>query len=188
MSPAASPTRQLSTAETRRDELVDAAMRAFAERGFYGTPTTDIAKEAGISQAYVFRLFPTKTDLFVAVVERCFAKTLETFRAAADAAPADGEARLAAMAQAYVGLLQDRTVLLGQFNAYTASSDPEVRAAVHRGFAALFDYVKRATAVADDEVKAFFAQGMLLNVLAAMHAEDSTAPWAEALLTKPDFC
>ena len=42
-------------------------MSAFAERGFLGTPTTEIAKAAGISQAYLFRLFPTKSDLVLAV-------------------------------------------------------------------------------------------------------------------------
>lgn len=186
MTPTATPTRRLSNADTRRDELVDAAMLAFAERGFYGTPTTDIARAAGISQAYVFRLFGTKTELFVAVVERCFEKTLATFRAAAEAAPVDGQERLRAMGEAYVGLLADRTVLLGQFNAYTASSDPAVRAAVHAGFAGLFDYVKRQTAASDADVKSFFAHGMLLNVLAAMHAEESDSAWAHALLTKDE--
>src|SRR3712207_9467667 len=76
--------RPLSTADERRETLVDAATRVFADRGFHGTPTTEVAKAAGISQAYLFRLFPTKSELYVAAVDRCFARTLSTFKAAAE--------------------------------------------------------------------------------------------------------
>ena len=62
--------RKLSTAEDRREAVLRAAERVFAERGIYGTPTAAVAKEAGISQAYLFRLFPTKTELATALVAR----------------------------------------------------------------------------------------------------------------------
>ena len=65
-------TRQLSTAEERREGVLRTAIGTFAARGYFGTTTTEVAKEAGISQAYVYRLFPNKESLFVAVVERCF--------------------------------------------------------------------------------------------------------------------
>src|SRR5215475_3687882 len=70
LTPMPTTTRQLSTAAERREVLVEAAVAAFAEHGFHGTPTTEIAKAAGISQAYLFRLFPTKSELYVAAVER----------------------------------------------------------------------------------------------------------------------
>src|SRR5437868_9244333 len=109
-------TRQLSTAAERREVLVEAAVAAFAEHGFHGTPTTEVAKAAGISQAYLFRLFPTKTELYVAAVERCYARTLDIFRAAAEGvAP---EEALHAMGKAYFELITDRTALLGQLQAH----------------------------------------------------------------------
>ena len=51
------------TAEQRRDEILDAALVEFAERGLHGASTEAIARRAGISQPYVFRLFGTKKEL-----------------------------------------------------------------------------------------------------------------------------
>src|SRR3954464_1736348 len=63
-------TRTLSTAEDRREAVLQAALPIVAARGIAATPTAEIAKRAGISHAYLFRLFPTKSDLAVALVER----------------------------------------------------------------------------------------------------------------------
>ncbi len=84
MAPTASPSkRTLSTADVRRETVLEVGMSAFAERGFLGTPTTEIAKAAGISQAYLFRLFPTKSDLILAVIARSNERIKEAFVAAA---------------------------------------------------------------------------------------------------------
>ena len=173
--------RTLSTAEERRETLVESAVRVFAERGFHGTPTTEVAKAAGISQAYLFRLFPTKAELYVAAVGRCFERTLAAFKAAAEAA-GDGDV-LGAMGEAYFELLADRTALLGQLQAHAAAvNEPAVREAVRRGFAELYEFVARTSLASGDEIQAWFAKGMLLNVLAAVDAENVDAPWARALL------
>jgi AcrR family transcriptional regulator len=171
--------RTLSTAEERRETLVESAVRVFAERGFHGTPTAEVAKAAGISQAYLFRLFPTKGELYVAAVDRCFSRTLATFKAAAEGA----EDPLEAMGKAYGELLADRTALLGQLQAHAAAvNDPVVRDAVRRGFAELYEFVAGVSRASGDEIQAWFAQGMLLNVLAAMGAHDVDEPWARALV------
>jgi AcrR family transcriptional regulator len=173
--------RTLSTAEERRETLVESAVHVFAERGFHGTPTAEVAKAAGISQAYLFRLFPTKTELYVAAVDRCFARTLARFQeAAAGVAP---EEALEAMGAAYVELLADRTALLGQLQAHAAAvNDPAVRDAVRRGFAGLYDFVAGASRASDEEIQSWLAHGMLLNVLAAMRADEVDEPWARALI------
>ena len=69
------------TADERREEMIAAALVAFADTGLDGTSTETIARQVGISQPYLFRLFGTKKELFLAAVERCFTDTLETFRA-----------------------------------------------------------------------------------------------------------
>src|SRR3954449_7003382 len=96
-------TRTLSTAEERREEILAAAERVFAARGLHGTPTMEIAKAAGISQAYLFRLFPTKAELFIALVQRCNERIYQTFVDAAADAKAAGEDVLPAMGCAYIG-------------------------------------------------------------------------------------
>lgn len=177
--------RTLSTAEERREEVLEAAERVFAARGLHGTPTMEIAKAAGISQAYLFRLFPTKAELFMALVERCNVRILATFADAAEAARAAGRPVLTAIGTAYVGLLADRNLLLNQLNAHAACDDPAIRDEVRRGFAQLVALVERESGASAEEVREFFAHGMLLNVLAAMRAEDVDEHWAQILLGSP---
>ena len=62
---AAAPTTRRS-AEERRREIVEIAISHFAQHGYNGTSTDQVAREAGISQPYLFRLFGTKRELFLA--------------------------------------------------------------------------------------------------------------------------
>src|ERR671918_851715 len=96
------------SAEVRREEILEAAVREFAQGGLHGVSTDDIARRAGISQPYLFRLFHTKKELYVASVERCLRQTLEAFERAS--AGLEGEAALKAMGTAYKELLDDRTM------------------------------------------------------------------------------
>jgi AcrR family transcriptional regulator len=176
--------RQLSTAAERRETLVEAAVAAFAEHGFHGTPTIEIARAAGISQAYLFRLFPTKAELYVAAVERCYARLTETFRVAAEEARERGEPILEAMGSAYGALLADRTTLRATLQAFAAASgeDEAIRDAVRRGFGQLYDVAKRLGGADPERLRAFFAKGMLMTVLAGMDAPAVDAAWARELL------
>src|SRR5579862_5941429 len=88
------------TKEVRREEILDASSAEFAEKGYHAASTEDIARRAGISQPYVFRLFGTKKELFRAVVARCFRETLEMFQRAAEGKR--GEEALDAMGLSYV--------------------------------------------------------------------------------------
>jgi AcrR family transcriptional regulator len=167
--------------EERREEILDAAQAVFAESGYHGASTEEIARRAGISQPYVFRLFGTKKDLFLAVNARCFRQTLEMFQRAAEGQR--GEEALQAIGEAYGRLLQtDRTYLRGQMAAYAACDDPEIRQAVRNGFGDLVTYVERVSAADPERVASFFASGMLMNVLASMGLQQPTEPWAQRLL------
>jgi len=177
--------RTLSTADERREEILVAAERVFAARGLHGTPTMEIAKAAGISQAYLFRLFPTKAELFTALVERCNDRIERTFVDAAAAARRSGAPIMRAMGSAYVGLLGDRDLLLNQLHAHAACDDPAIRDRMRRGFARLVEIVERETGAEPQAVRDFFAHGMLLNVLAAMQAQDVDEHWAQLLLMPP---
>jgi len=174
----ATPTRK--TAEIRREEILDAASEEFAQTGLHGTSTDAIARRAGISQPYLFRLFGTKRELFIATVQRCMSETLETFEHAARGH--SGEDALYAIGDAYMELLADRTRLLSQMQAYVACDDPEVREVVRAGFGGLFEYVERVSGADPATVSAFFGKGMLLNVVASMGLLENPEPWAERLL------
>jgi AcrR family transcriptional regulator len=174
--------RTRSTAEQRRDEVLEAATRAFAARGFAGTPTLDIANAAGISHPYLFRLFPTKTDLAVAVVQRCNRRIHQVFSAAAARAHARGEDVLAAMGAAYLTLIQDGETPLVQLHAHAASvSEPRIREAMRAGLADLYALVSTETQRGDAEIRAFFGYGMMLNALCALDATTLDADWARTM-------
>src|SRR3984893_7135546 len=105
-------------AEQRRELVLGEAMAAFAAHGYAGTSTEEVARRAGISQPYLFRLFPTKKALFLALVERCFRRVRDEFAAAAG--ELTGEEALTAMADAYEVLLGGRILVLLQMQAYAA--------------------------------------------------------------------
>jgi AcrR family transcriptional regulator len=154
------------SAEQRRESVLEAAVTEFAARGLDGTSTEHVAQRAGISQPYLFRLFPTKKALFIALVERCFRRVAEAFTAAA--ADRGGDEALAAMGEAYQQLLEDRTLLLLQMHAYAACDDPDIRDATRTGFRQLWLQVERLTGLPFEQITEFFAMGMLMNVAAAM--------------------
>ncbi len=159
------------SATDRRAEVVEIALGHFATGGYHGTSTEAIAAEAGISQPYLFRLFKTKRDLFLACCTACHEAVLGAFTEAADSAP-DGE-KFTAMGRAYMDLLEDRRLLLFQMQQYAASSDPVIQAHVRDHYLELFAAVQRLTGAEDESVWAFFGQGMLLNVVASLDLPDA---------------
>ena len=179
----ATKTRTLSTAEQRRTELVDAAVRVFADRGYHAAPTTEIAKAAGISQAYLFRLFPTKAELFAAAFDLTSQRMHANFVEAANRARAQGTDPLEEMGRAYGDLLdRDRDLLRVQMHAQVAAgAEPLIRESVQRCFSTLYEMVARESGADPEALRVWFAHGMLCNVMAAIDADRSDQPWARAL-------
>jgi AcrR family transcriptional regulator len=153
------------------------AVGAFAGGGYAGTSTEEIAAAAGISQPYLFRLFGTKRDLFIATMGVMHERIEETFRRAADGR--SGEEAMQAMGLAYKELLGERDLLLVQLHAYAASEDEEIRSAARAGFRRLWTVVGELTGLPEQLVRGFFAQGMLLNVMAAIDAAALDEAWAQ---------
>jgi AcrR family transcriptional regulator len=182
----AAPTSRRKSAEERRGEIIEVALRHFAVDGYHGTSTESIAREAGISQPYLFRLFRTKRELFLACEEAHTAFLIGVFTRAAEGVPR--EARLGAMGRAYQEqLLPDRTALLFQMQSYAACADADIRANVRRCYGKLVREVGRLAEAGPDEVWRFFATGMMLNVVASLElqASDEDDEWARAW-SRPD--
>jgi AcrR family transcriptional regulator len=169
------------SAEDRRESILDAALIEFAERGLHGTSTEDIAKRAGISQPYVFRLFGSKKKLFAAACARCMREVREEMEGAAG--DLSGEAALEAMGRAYRAYLErDSARLQLQLHMYAAAQDGEIRDAVRSGFGDLYTTIERISGAEPERLSRFFAIGMLINVIASMQLHDSGLAWADRLL------
>jgi AcrR family transcriptional regulator len=170
------------SAEERRESILDAALIEFAEHGLHGTSTEDIAKRAGISQPYVFRLFGSKKKLFAEACARCMRELREQMEAAA--AGLSGEEALEAMGKAYREILEDDPHRLQlQMHMYAAAQEPEIREAARAGFGDLYTTFERIAGVDRERLTRFFAVGMLINVVASMQLRDSGLGWAERLIT-----
>ena len=176
-----SQARQRVPASERRDALVEAAVHEFARGGLHGTPVDKIARRVGVAQPYVFALFGSKKELFLAAVERAFGLIEETFTAAAleyDPAIAEPDADvLRAMGHAYTGLLEThRDYFMLQHQAYAACDDPEIRERVRALYAHLVAHVSELSDGATQErIDEFFRYGMWMNVAAAMGVDDLSA-------------
>lgn len=172
------------TADERRESVLRAAVPEFALGGLAGTSTGSIARRAGVSQPYLFRLYPSKKHLFLASVERGFELVRQAFEHAADGLV--GQEALDAMGSAYRELLADRELLLHQMQAYAACEDPEVRDVARAGFGRLWRTVETATGADAETLRQFFAMGMLMNVAAAMDLPSFDARWALECLAPPE--
>jgi AcrR family transcriptional regulator len=169
--------------DERRREIIEAATREFAVGGLHGTPVDAISRQVGVSQPYLFQLFGTKKALFIAAVQRTFERTIGAFRTAAaeagdDAGPAE---ILTTMGMAYQRLLDDRSLLLMQMQAYAACEDDAIREVVRDEMLRLVSFVQSASGAPDDAVREWLAYGMLMNVVAAMDLTDVDADWARMM-------
>jgi AcrR family transcriptional regulator len=164
------------SAEERREAVVVAALAEFARGGLDGTSTEAIAARAGISQPYLFRLFPTKQAIYLAAVTRAFARIVETFEQAS--VGLEGYEALDAMGAAYATLISDRALLGLQLHAYASTADPEMRAIVRTHFEHVITFLAERTGLPAVTLGPFFAMGMLCNVLSSLELDPSVfAPY-----------
>jgi AcrR family transcriptional regulator len=164
-----------SSSDERREQVIEAAVKEFAAHGYHATSTAAIAKRAGISQPYIYALFPNKRELFLAVDRHVVDRIRSAFVEAARG-QATSEDRLEAMGHAYIDLLADRDEIRFQMQAHAAAGDPELGDAVRREFTGLWEDVKRMSGASDEEVVEFMAKGMLLNVAASLELPDDFLP------------
>jgi AcrR family transcriptional regulator len=167
--------RQRVPAAERRDALIAAAIEEFAVGGLHGTPVDRIARRVGVAQPYVFSLFPTKRDLFIAAVERGFDMVTELFTESAlqfkrdHAEDYERFDLLAAMGDSYIELLaSNRPKLMFQLQAYAACSDEVIRERVSAAYARLGVRIREVTGADENELNEFLSHGMWLNVQAAL--------------------
>lgn len=168
------------TAHERREEILAAAVTRFGATGLHGTATESIARDAGVSQPYLFRLFGTKKELFKEAVAWVFRDTLGVLRQAAEEATDEDDA-FRRIAQAYAGLIRDRRTLDLQLRAYASCDDAEIRAVVVSGFGEIVDEIVRHTRATPDQLASFLGKGLLLNLTVAMGVADREEGWPRVL-------
>lgn len=165
------------TGEQRREAILAAATRAFARGGYHGTSTDAVAREAGVSQPYVVRMFGTKLDLFLEVFQRSGDRIKQAFEDVLDAGPFDpaSDDDKLRMGLAYTALIADHEFLQVQMHGFSSSTVPEISAAARRCMGEVFEVIQR-TGWSDEECRDFVAHGMLLNVMLSIDAAQHLKP------------
>jgi len=175
----ATAARLRQTADDRREQVLEAAIREFAEQGYHAASTAAIARRAGISQPYIYALFPNKQELFLAVHDLCIGRIRARFREAARGGGSAMEV-LKRMGTTYPELIGNRFALLLQLQSYAAAGEPEIRRHVAGEYKALADEVRQLSGATPHEVAQFLAGGMLANVTTILGLDEICAPlWEE---------
>ncbi|MFP3464758.1 TetR/AcrR family transcriptional regulator [Leifsonia sp. SIMBA_070] len=173
----------------RRVQILEAASRVFGERGYFGATTDQIAREAGISQPYVVRMFGGKENLFVGVLTRslerllvAFTETIEQWKAEGSPVQAEPPASVTVtgahgeigrrLGLAYVSLIEDRGLLLSLMQAFSMGQDPTIGGKARDGFLTIYRLLREEAGFAPEEARSFLAEGMLLNTLLGLRLTD----------------
>jgi AcrR family transcriptional regulator len=175
-----STTSTRQTAGERRQSVLDAATKEFAAKGYHGTSTEDIARAAGISQPYLFRLFGSKKALYLAAMQRCIDELYALFAAAAEGKT--GKDALYAMAEAYELIMQDHDRMMLMLKSWATGDDPDIRRVSRSAWRDIVDLVEQSSRESPDTVSRFFASGMLITILTAIGMNEEPEPWSKRLV------
>ncbi|WP_354641074.1 TetR/AcrR family transcriptional regulator [Kitasatospora camelliae] len=160
------------SAEERRESVIRAAMVEFARAGYRGTSTEAIARRVGVSQPYLFRLFPSKQAIFEAACVRCIEDTWRAFDEASEGL--DGEAVHEAMSRAYFDLIEDRERVMMQMQMYVSvfaaenGGESEIGEVARAAWSELFDRIRVRLGGDMAVATQFMSYGMLINTLVAL--------------------
>lgn len=163
----------------RREQVLLAAMRAFARTGYHGTSTTEIAREAGISQGYVLHLFETKEELFLAALRRAGDVILAQMRGIELESFA-----LDRFTERYGRTVLDETVMLVLLQGFTSSSVPAVGAYVRSLLDEMYQTLVEEAGATPEEARDYLARGLLINAVLAMGFRERVGeyPWIQPLI------
>jgi AcrR family transcriptional regulator len=121
-------TRARLSAEERRAAVLDTACRVFYKSSYRGATTAEIARESGISEPILYRHFPSKRDLYLAVLAEAWERVRDTWEAVVAEEP-DPSLWIASMGRAYLQSKDERSQLAALWiqALNEAGHDPKIR-------------------------------------------------------------
>lgn len=171
------------SAEERWEAVLAAATTEFAARGLHGASTEKVARRAGIAHSYVFKLFGTKKELFLAANGRAHDRVRGLLDEGARAHPEDP---IWGMGASFRELLERRDELLVLIHGFTAAGDPQIGDAVRRRYVDLYRHASEVSGADPRTMRDFWSHGMLLIVAAALDLPslEREEGWVHELLNR----
>ena len=125
------PTRRRLTAEERRSAILDAALTAFSQKGYYATSLDDIAGEAGVSKALIYEHFASKQELHADLIARNARELTQRVAGALSGVEIESTVeRLAAGLEAFFAFVEERRDAWRML--FRDAADPESSAVLER--------------------------------------------------------
>ena len=158
-------------AHQRQQEILEAAVMAFAESGYFAATTDQIARIAGVSQPYVVRMFGSKPALFIAAHNYVVDRIESAFRAGVENRD-ESLSPMKALELAYLGLIPDRNLLRMIQHSFTMGADPQFGPPVRDCLVRIYRLVRELTGATPEEINAFVAHGLLINTLVTVQMQE----------------
>lgn len=156
--------------KNRKDRIMDAALRIFAEKSFQEATIAEISKEAGVSEATVYEYFGTKEDLLFAIPEKV---TNDTFEESQAVLPyiKDVEGRMRAILLSYIQLYQNNphysALVLLQLMSNKRFRQTAAHEAIRRSAHNLLDCIREgiANGTFRSDADAYLIRSMLMGAI-----------------------
>lgn len=162
------------SASERRSQLIEVAGALFAEHGFHGLSMEQLADAAGVSKPVLYQHFPSKRDLYLALVRDAITEMESQVRKALEGTR-DNRARVEGAIAAYFDFVEDRRFRL-VFGAFDAT-DNDVREAVEEAMGRTAETVGQL--IAEDAGLDKAAAGLLATALRGL-ATEAARWWTDA--------
>ena len=128
-------------AARRREQLLDTAANLFAVHGYAGATTSQIARAAGVTEPIIYRHFPSKRDMFVALIERTGAETIRLWEHELRAAPDPAERLRRVLRANPMVTAKGRGAYRVIIQAMTEVEDPKIQQALNEHIHRLHDFL-----------------------------------------------
>lgn len=130
-------------AAQRREQLLETAATLFASRGYSGATTSEIARAAGVTEPIIYRHFPSKRDLFIALIERTGEMTIKLWEHELATAP-DAAERLRRLIGANPMVAnRGKGIYRVIVQAMTEVEDPQIHEALNHHVQRLLEFLTR---------------------------------------------
>jgi AcrR family transcriptional regulator len=162
--------------------VVASAMFFFARAGYFGATTAEIARAAGISQAYLYRLFENKEALFVAVLHEVEQRITQGIDEALANAPSQ-ESLSTSLMRATDRLVAEAEASSVLLHAVAASQVPAIAEAVRDCYRHQVDALRRRGA-SDADIRSYFAWSQYANSMRAVGIGSDSSDQRDLVLAR----
>lgn len=137
-------------ASERREQLLDTAAKVFAEHGYNGATTAELARAAGVTEPIIYRHFTSKRDLFIALVDRTGEETIRLWEKHLGDAPDPAERLRRLISVNPMVLSKGATMYRVIVQAMMEIHDEQILVALQRHIEALHSFVEAEVVRAQD--------------------------------------